>query len=139
MFDGASSPASDWRTNHPSFCLALLPVGFAWPATLLPLPVVSYTTVSPSLAAAETAAEQYTSLLHLPSGRPARLLAGTVLYGVRTFLSSAARRPTAAITRLAWHCNRSGKFTSVQVLQLANLPLAYLQTLWMSTAVISAR
>ena len=29
---------------------------------------------------------QYTSLLHFPSGRPARPLAGTVLYGVRTFL-----------------------------------------------------
>jgi hypothetical protein len=29
-------------------CLALLPVGFAWPWTLLPTPVVSYTAVSPS-------------------------------------------------------------------------------------------
>ena len=32
--------------------------------------------------------QQYASLLHLPSGRPARLLAGTALCGVRTFLSS---------------------------------------------------
>jgi len=29
-------------------CLALLPMGFAWPTTSLLLPVVSYTTVSPS-------------------------------------------------------------------------------------------
>ncbi len=36
----------------PMSCLALLLAGFAWPATLLPLPVVSYTTVSPSLVAA---------------------------------------------------------------------------------------
>ena len=31
------------------------------------------------------------SLLHLPSGRPARPLAGTVLWGVRTFLDPATR------------------------------------------------
>jgi len=68
-------------------------VGFAWPRTLLPLPVVSYTTVSPSptKGAAAAFAWQYTSLLHLPSGYPARPLAGTVLSGVRTFLSQSDR------------------------------------------------
>jgi hypothetical protein len=39
---------------NPSPCLVLLPAGFAWPATLLPPPVVSYTTVSPSPAKRET-------------------------------------------------------------------------------------
>jgi hypothetical protein len=34
---------------HP--CLALLPIGVAWPRTLLPSPVVSYTTFSPLLSA----------------------------------------------------------------------------------------
>ena len=41
---------------------------------------------------------QCTSLLHFPSGHPARPLAGTVLYGVRTFLDlvtqTAITRPT---------------------------------------------
>ena len=36
---------------------------------------------------------QYASLLHLPSGFPARLLAGIVLYGVRTFLSLDQAKP----------------------------------------------
>ncbi len=39
---------------------------------------------------------QCTSLLHFPSGHPARPLAGTVLYGVRTFLDLVSQ---AAITR----------------------------------------
>jgi hypothetical protein len=69
-----------------SSCLTLLPVGFAEPATSLPLLVVSYTTVSPSPAGSTTPDQQYASLLHFPSGRPARPLAGTVLCGVRTFL-----------------------------------------------------
>ncbi len=33
------------RRFHP--CLALLPAGVAWPFTLLQMPVVSYTTISP--------------------------------------------------------------------------------------------
>ena len=36
---------------------------------------------------------QCASLLHLPSGYPARPLAGTVLFGVRTFLSSKLMEP----------------------------------------------
>ena len=42
---------SKWTSNPPPrracVCLALLPVGVAWPLTLLPAPVVSYTTFSP--------------------------------------------------------------------------------------------
>ena len=72
-------------------CLALLPVGFAWPQTLLPAPVVSYTTVSPSPIAG-----QFTSLLRFPSDYSARLLAGTVPCGGRTFLPLPEQR---AITR----------------------------------------
>lgn len=80
-----------YAITHLSPCLALLLVGFAWPATLLPPPVVSYTTVSPSPEC--FASRQYTSLLHLPSGCPARPLAGTALYGVRTFLSPGEPEP----------------------------------------------
>lgn len=43
--------------------------------------------------AGQVPARQYASLLHFPSGYPARLLAGTVLYGVRTFLSPIFIRP----------------------------------------------
>ena len=42
------------KPRSPSPCLVLLPVGFAWPATSLPPPVVSYTTVSPSPAKRRT-------------------------------------------------------------------------------------
>ena len=43
---------------------------------------------------------QYTSLLHLPSGRPARPLAGTLPYGVRTFLKGPEHVETFAIIQL---------------------------------------
>ncbi len=49
---------------------------------------------------------QYASLLHLPSGCPARPLAGAVPCGVRTFLSQlnlAEARSLAAITRPTWY------------------------------------
>ena len=87
-----SLPGRQMGRAAPSPCLALLLVWFAWPATLLPPPVVSYTAVSPSpiVSSAKNASKQfrqYSSLLHLPSGHPARLLAGTMPYGVRTFLS----------------------------------------------------
>ncbi len=81
------------KHNAPSY-LTLLPVGFAEPATLLSLLVVSYTTVSPSPVGSTTSDRQYASLLHFPSGRPARPLAGTVLCGVRTFLSSPKQTAT---------------------------------------------
>ena len=72
-------------------CLTLLPVGFARPATLLSLPVVSYTTVSPSPTGKNQPAI-YLSVA-LAVGLPARPLAGTVLYGVRTFLSFTSVKP----------------------------------------------
>ena len=73
------------RACHP-LCLTLLPAGFSDPAASLPLLVVSYTTVSPSPTKSHSPGRQYASLLHFPSGFPARPLAGTVLCGVRTFL-----------------------------------------------------
>ena len=95
MSDGTSSPESSpaSRLTH-TFCLTLLLVGFAWPATLLPPPVVSYTTVSPSPQSLNS--EGISSLLHLPSGFPARPLAGTMLFGVRTFLSLLPNRDRPA-------------------------------------------
>ena len=66
----------------PCSCLALLLVGVAWPLALLPAPVVSYTTFSPSPA--------LTPALCLCGPirqvAPPRELPGTMLYGVRTFL-----------------------------------------------------
>ena len=47
-------------------CSALLPVGFAWPPTSLPAPVVSYTAFSPSLRLREA----IRSLLHSAVGFP---------------------------------------------------------------------
>ena len=46
-----------------------------------------------TLTVRQYAGRQYASLLHLPSGFPARLLAGIVLYGVRTFLSLDQAKP----------------------------------------------
>jgi len=86
---GASSPAGPPDHNDLAdqpLCLILLPVGFADPAASLQLLVVSYTTVSPSPAKSQSPGRQSASLLHFPSGYPARPLAGTVLSGVRTFL-----------------------------------------------------
>jgi len=96
--------------SHQCACLALLPVGFAWPATSLPPPVVSYTTLSPLPRLREAVC----FLLHLPSGHPAWLLASTVPCGGRTFLgwdrTSCDRHPRrssgwhgpTAIARSAW-------------------------------------
>lgn len=67
MSDGTSSPVNG--RNRFSSCLVLLPAGVAWPATLLPLPVVSYTTVSPSPATIQLH-RQYTSLLPCSVGLP---------------------------------------------------------------------
>ena len=74
--------------------MTLLPVEFAWPGNisapagrLLPY---RFTLTPPHVRGA------ISSLLHLSSGRPARLLAGTVPYGVRTFLTLVATRATEA-------------------------------------------
>ena len=75
-----------WDEQPQCACFALLPVGFAWPQTLLPAPVVSYTTFSPS----PSGFRQRHSVLcgTFPSGHPAWLLASTVLCGGRTFLDA---------------------------------------------------
>lgn len=65
---------------------------------------------------------QYASLLHLPSSHPARLLAGTLLYGVRTFLSFgepkprspsqlATYNPTWKSSRRQQHVSREASFS----------------------------
>jgi hypothetical protein len=72
-------------------CLALLPAGVTWPSALLQMPVVSYTTFSPS----PLHPKGWKGCLFLwpCSGRftplgvsPPRVLSDAVLYGVRTFL-----------------------------------------------------
>jgi len=81
-------------------CLALLPAGVTWPSALRQMPVVSYTTFSPS----PLHPKGWKGCLFLwPfSGRfaplgvsPPRLLSDAVLYGVRTFLDpdNAGPRP----------------------------------------------
>ena len=99
-------------------CLALLPMGVAWPRILLCAPVVSYTTFSPSLAK-DCQRQSTLSGLFLwpdPAGSrssglaaylsPPRMLSGIVLYGVRTFLDAQDKPSPAyhhtAITRPAW-------------------------------------
>jgi hypothetical protein len=76
------SPASGFYS-----CLALLPVGVAWPQTLLPAPVVSYTTFSPL----PCPAGRFFSVA-LSTGHPVRVLPGTVLSGARTFLGRQTAR-----------------------------------------------
>jgi hypothetical protein len=65
------------------FCLALLPVGDAWPVVSPRPPVRSYRTVSPS----PTRAGNTLLCCPIPPDHSAWLLASTVLYGARTFLS----------------------------------------------------
>lgn len=69
-------------------CLALLPVGFAWPTTLLPLPVVSYTTVSPSPRAT-------------PDGA-VRAIYLSVALAVRPLPGGEAIRPAVSRHRALW-------------------------------------
>ncbi len=68
------------RPNGLHLCLALLPMGVTWPQTLLPAPVVSYTTFSPLPENGRSfSVARSTSFL-------ARVLPGIVLFGARTFL-----------------------------------------------------
>ncbi len=78
--------------------------------------------------------QQYTSLLHYPSGRPARPLAGAMLYGVRTFLNperAGSRSPSQLGKGIVMQVCR---FASLQVTNclraflLANLPFVYFLT-----------
>ena len=73
-------------------CLALLPAGVTWPSALLQMPVVSYTTFSPSprTPCGVTGLSVSVALIRqVNSSRrcsPPRVLSDAVLYGVRTFL-----------------------------------------------------
>jgi hypothetical protein len=65
------------------FCLALLPVGDAWPVVSPRPPVRPYRTVSPS----PTRVGNALLCCPVPPDHSAWLLASTALYGARTFLS----------------------------------------------------
>ncbi len=72
-------------------CLALLPAGVTWPSTLLQMPVVSYTTFSPSPfvqkdGRAVCFCGPFPAGSRLSAVSPPRLLSDAVLHGVRTFL-----------------------------------------------------
>jgi hypothetical protein len=79
-------------------CLALLPVGVAWPPTLLQAPVVSYTNkgfqafvaISP-LPSSQSDAWAVCFCGPIRQVSPSRGLPGTVLFGVRTFLDPAVQ------------------------------------------------
>ena len=91
-------------------CLTLLPAGDAWPPILQWTPVVSYTTVSPSLAHRisliaygrwRTIRDKPFAISHRPALRfsvalfqqvaSLRALPGAALYGERTFLDTPLR------------------------------------------------
>jgi hypothetical protein len=70
--------------NRP--CLALLPAGVTWPSALLQMPVVSYTTFSPSPPSPLRARGLFVSVALFRQVSPPRMLSDAVLFGVRTFL-----------------------------------------------------
>ena len=84
-----SIPGTQMRRAASCSCFALLPTGVTWPFTLLQMPVVSYTTISPSPP------EGGCLFLWPSSGRltPPRRLSDVVLCGVRTFLEPACAEP----------------------------------------------
>jgi hypothetical protein len=105
------SPSADGFVPY----LVLLPAGVTWPFTLLWMPVVSYTTFSPSPAPSLPSPKSfdlgegrgwgsgclflwpYSGRLAPCGGFPPRMLSDAVLYGVRTFLDPDTRdrdRPT---------------------------------------------
>lgn len=66
--------------------LVLLPVGFTLPRPVTRRAVRSYRTFSPLPDPVCTGHRRFSSLLHFPSLRNARPLAGILPYGARTFL-----------------------------------------------------
>ena len=82
----ASSARTVSAAGEPTF-LVLLRVGFTEPSQSPGTLVVSYTTVSPLPGCCRAVC----SLWHCPAGHPGWALPTTLLYGVRTFLSPAAR------------------------------------------------
>lgn len=102
--DGTGHPVwrQGWALPPRRPCLALLPVGVAWPPGSPRTPVVSYTTFSPLPA---LVMDRYRSpptagglfLWPYPSGCPAWVLPSTVPCGARTFLT-----PRMARSATAW-------------------------------------
>ncbi len=79
-------------------CLTLLQAGVAWPQTLPPAPVVSYTTFSPLHPYPESGgAVCFCGPIRQVA--PSRVLAGALLCGVRTFLDGTI---ATAVIRSAW-------------------------------------
>jgi hypothetical protein len=70
-------------------------VGVAWPPALLQTPVVSYTTFSPS-PLMPWQERQAVSVALFRQVSPPRVLPGTVLWGVRTFLDPSPKLETAS-------------------------------------------
>ena len=79
---GGEQPPIVRRRFHP--CLTLLPTGVAWPSALLQMPVVSYTTFSPSPPPKR--GRLFVSVALFRQVALSRMLSDAVLYGVRTFL-----------------------------------------------------
>ena len=84
---GTLDAVRTWRGPRLVPYLALLRVGFTVPRLLPARAVVSYTTVSP-LPVPLTRPSAVCSLWYFPSPCDARLLAGTLPCGARTFLES---------------------------------------------------
>ena len=88
---GGEQPPIVRRRFHP--CLTLLPTGVAWPSALLQMPVVSYTTFSPSPLIIPSLSQRrgimkglFISVALFRQVSLPRMLSDAVLYGVRTFL-----------------------------------------------------
>jgi hypothetical protein len=94
----AAYPGLDWRGPRLVPYLALLRVGFTEPLTVTRSAVVSYTAVSP-LPDPLARPSAVCSLLHFPSPRDARPLAGTLPCGARTFLGAGPQARDAIHTR----------------------------------------
>ena len=92
---GGGQPPVVHRRLRP--CLALLPAGVTWPSALRQMPVVSYTTFSPSPRARRCGAVCFCGPLpagsRLSAASPPRLLTDAVPYGVRTFLDPVNAEP----------------------------------------------
>ena len=97
-------------------CLALLPAGVTWPDALLRLPVVSYTTFSPSHLLRRGGALYLCGPIRKVA--PSRIFSGAVLCGVQTFLqiTNVIQRPSGRPgVQLSYHgsrrlCSRAVQF-----------------------------
>ncbi len=97
----SSLPGTQSLRATPCPCLALLPMGFAWPSPSPETPVCSYHTVSPSPAPRMGSPPLDGNIplcCTMPSGHPAWPLASIVLCGARTFLDLTATSSTQIAT-----------------------------------------